>query len=113
MAPLAAFCSPKSKKAREEERSIELSKLIYPTVVKLGTYLSVILLLCVIRYLTFTLTIVCILVFIISLHCLQEKGIMALWRGRPLGSNKIKVGLLYLLVLVGLGLQPIEYAFNF
>lgn len=99
----------------KQNRQIGFIKLISATVVKMSVYLGIIILLSVIKYISFSLTILSFVIFVISLHFgpVDNRIINVLWRGKPYSSNKIKNAIIYILVLLSIGLQPLEFKFIF
>lgn len=109
------FSRKKRKNEGDNARYISFRKLVYTTAIKVAAHLSVIYLLVTINAVTFPLTLFLTFLFIFSLeYCSKSDRIMKfLWKGRSLGSNKIKIFIISILVLGSILLQPLSYQFIF
>jgi ABC-type xylose transport system permease subunit len=109
------FSNKKEAKETNQARSIPFRKLIYSAALKITAYLCFIFLLITINGITFALTIFLTFLFIFTLqYCSKnDRIIKILWKGRSLGSNKVKTFIIGILVLGSILLQPLSYAFMF
>ena len=92
-----------------------MRKLIYTVSIKVAAYLCFIILLVAIEGITFSLAIFLTFLFVFSLQYCSKNDLITkiLWKGRSLGTNKVKTFIIGMLVLGSIMLQPLSYAFFF
>ena len=88
--------------------------MIYPGLIRAGTYLSVVTLISGGRYLSMSVVVGCILTFVFWLYqCSKDNRVAkTIRKGRNFSSNPIKMSILYIMAMVAMALQP-SYVFAF
>ena len=88
--------------------------MIYPGLIRAGTYLSIVILISGGRYLSMSVVVGCILTFVFWLHqCSNDNKVAkTIRKGRNFSSNPIKMSILYIMAMVAIALQP-SYFFAF
>jgi hypothetical protein len=96
-------------------KEVSVRKLIYTVSIKVAAYLSFIFLLVAIDGITFSLAIFLTFLFVFSLQYCSKNDLITkiLWKGRSLGTNKVKILIMGMLVLGSIVLQPLSYGFYF
>jgi hypothetical protein len=109
---LVCYCHEKAKSDKiDKPKILSFTTLIYPGLIKSGTFLSMVILISAQQRLNLAIVSICTLLFIFWLcWCSRENPVAkTVEKGRTFSPNPIKMGLLYLLVLIASALQPITY----
>ena len=96
-------------------QTLGLKNLIYPGIVKAGTYLSLVLLIAQGRYFSLSIIVITLLLFIVWLHLCSTDNRIAkiIKKGRNFTKDPIKFIIIYSLVMVAIFLQSKEYIFSY